>query len=70
MAIRTPLHIAMSLKRALAVFLLLLVSLAGFAATMAERSPFTQGLWWNPATPGHGFDVFNVGNDVSILWYT
>jgi uncharacterized secreted protein with C-terminal beta-propeller domain len=59
----------MSLKRAFA-FLLLLASLSCFAATTANRSPFTQGLWWNPDRSGNGFDIFNVGTEVMLLWYT
>src|SRR5258706_4434792 len=44
--------------------------LLGIAATVADRSPFAQGLWWDCNRSGNGFDIFNVGNDVSILWYT
>ena len=38
----------MSLKRAVAVLLLFLSPLASLAATTADRSPFFQGIWWNP----------------------
>src|SRR5207244_10794577 len=50
--------------------LLAAASLAGVAATVADRSPFAQGLWWDSNRPGNGFDIFNVGSDVSVLWYT
>ena len=50
--------------------LLLLASLSSGAATTADRSPFTQGLWWNPDRSGNGFDIFNVGSEVMVLWYT
>ena len=62
----------MSIPRAFAslAFLLLLASLPTPAATTAERSPFAQGLWWNPDRSGNGFDIFNVGSEVMVLWYT
>ena len=60
----------MSLKRALATLALLLLAVPAFAGTTADRSPFTQGLWWDPSRSGNGFDIFNVGNDVSVLFYT
>lgn len=58
------------MKRLLAAALLTLCTSLAFAATVAERSPFTQGLWWDPTRAGNGFDIFNVGDEVMVLWYT
>jgi len=52
-----------------AVFLTLATSFAN-GATVADRSPFTQGLWWDSTRSGNGFDIFNVGDEVMVLWYT
>lgn len=40
------------------------------AVTLADRSPFTQGTWWNPARSGNGFEIFSAGDQVSVGWYT
>src|SRR5258705_5514484 len=40
------------------------------AATVAERSPFAQGHWWNPARSGNGFEIFNAAGQVAVVWYT
>ena len=40
------------------------------AATVAERSPFTQGQWWDPTRSGNGFELFNVGDEGMALWFT
>jgi uncharacterized secreted protein with C-terminal beta-propeller domain len=40
------------------------------AASIAQRSPFTQGHWWNPARSGSGFDIFNASDQVMVIWYT
>jgi len=60
----------MTLKRLLAALAALLVSFAAAAATLAERSPFAQGHWWNPARAGSGFEFFNVGDQAMVIWYT
>ncbi len=40
------------------------------AATVAERSPFYQGHWWDSSRSGHGFEIFNASNTVQVIWYT
>jgi len=41
-----------------------------FAATVADRSPFAQGHWWNPDRAGNGFEIFNAAGQVAVVWYT
>jgi beta propeller domain-containing protein len=60
----------MPLKRLLMALASLAVCLAASAATVAERSPFAQGHWWNPARAGSGFEFFNVGDQAMVIWYT
>lgn len=59
----------MSLGSRLRIAALFLALLAG-AATAAERSPFVQGHWWNPARAGNGFEFFNAGDSAMVIWYT
>jgi hypothetical protein len=59
----------MNLKRCLVITAIFLALFAG-AATAADRSPFLQGHWWNPARNGSGFEFFNVGDSAMIIWYT
>ena len=59
----------MRLKHVLLVLALLTCGPA-VAATLAERSPFTQGLWWDPTRSGSGFDLFNASGHVMVIWYT
>ena len=40
------------------------------AVTLAERSPFTQGQWWNPSRSGNGFEIFSTSDQVAVIWYT
>ncbi len=40
------------------------------AATVAERSPFAQGHWWNPQRSGSGFEIFSAAGQVAVVWYT
>ena len=40
------------------------------AATVAERSAFAQGHWWNPARSGSGFEIFSAAGQVAVVWYT
>src|SRR6187402_2479550 len=61
---------AMFLKRLSLGLLTVLVSIAAFAQSVEERSPFRQGHWWDPTRPGHGFEILNVGEIVSVVWYT
>ena len=60
----------MALKRLLLVIATLAACIAASAATVAERSPFAQGHWWNPARAGSGFEFFNVGDQAMVIWYT
>ena len=57
-------------RRIAAALFLLAAALPALAATVAERSPFLQGHWWDPARPGSGFDLFNVERQVMVIWYT
>lgn len=58
------------LKRLVLALATLLACAAVFASTTAERSPFTQGHWWDSSTPGSGFEIFNAGDQVMVIWYT
>jgi len=58
------------MKRLLLAVILTLAASFGNAATVADRSPFAQGLWWDSTRSGNGFDIFNVGDEVMVLWYT
>ena len=60
----------MVLKRCLLAVLTVLLAASALAATVAERSPFAQGLWWEPARSGSGFEMFNAGGQVMVVWYT
>lgn len=60
----------MTLRRLLAVLLLLLSSLVSNAAPVSERSPFAQGLWWDPARAGTGFEMFSNAGQAMVIWYT
>jgi hypothetical protein len=59
-----------NLIRILLAAALIAAAPAGFAASLAERSPFAQGHWWDPAQPGSGFDFFTAGGQVVVNWYT
>lgn len=63
------------LRAAFLAVLTALVVLFGFvslavAATVADRSPFTQGQWWDPTRSGAGFELFNVGDQGMAIWFT
>lgn len=60
----------MALKRLLLLFASLLVAIAAHASSVEDRSPFRQGHWWDPARPGHGFELLNNGEAVFVVWYT
>ena len=60
----------MLIRRVAAALLALAAWLPVCAATVSERSPFTQGQWWDPTRPGNGFELFNVGNEGMALWFT
>lgn len=55
-----------------AAFLALFATLCtpALAVTIAERSPFAQGHWWDPTRSGSGFELFNVGEQAMAIWYT
>jgi hypothetical protein len=56
--------------RFLLAALLLAACTAVSAASVAERSPFTQGQWWDPTRAGNGFELFNVGDQAMAIWFT
>jgi uncharacterized secreted protein with C-terminal beta-propeller domain len=62
--------IAMKLMRAILGVLVLLATASSLAASVAERSPFAQGLWWDPTKSGHGFQIFNSTSQAAVVWYT
>ncbi|MGE5094594.1 MAG: beta-propeller domain-containing protein [Betaproteobacteria bacterium] len=59
-----------TIKRLLAVLALVLAGAASHAASLADRSPFAQGHWWDPNRPGSGFDMFTAGGQAVVNWYT
>lgn len=54
----------------LVAFASLASSLAAAAVTVADRSPFAQGFWWNNQRPGSGFEMFNAAGTAMVTWYT
>ena len=41
------------------------------AAIVEDRSPFRQGMWWDPTRSGHGFEILaNASDDIFVVWYT
>lgn len=60
----------MFFRQFLAALALLAAALPALAAPLSERSPFTQGHWWNPQRAGSGFEIFSVGSDAMAIWYT
>jgi uncharacterized secreted protein with C-terminal beta-propeller domain len=60
----------MKLVRVVLGLLILLAAASTFAASVADRSPFAQGLWWDPTKSGHGFQIFNASDQAMIVWYT
>ena len=58
------------MKRLFPALSALLLACAASAATVAERSPFAQGHWWDPSRAGNGFEFFNVGDQAMVIWYT
>src|SRR5258706_5723148 len=54
------------------VFAIATLALSAFcaAATVAERSAFAQGHWWNPQRSGSGFEIFSAAGQVAVVWYT
>ena len=60
----------MSLYRILLVVLSLLVAAFSQAASIAQRSPLAQGMWWDPSRSGHGFEIFHVADQIGVAWFT
>ncbi len=60
----------MLLRRLASTLLAVLACTTALAATIAERSPFLQGHWWDPSRSGNGFEIFNVGEQAMAIWYT
>ena len=60
----------MSKHRIVLGLLSLLFMATSMAASLAERSPFTQGHWWDPSRSGNGFEIFNTANQAMVIWYT
>lgn len=60
----------MSFKRIFLGLAFLLLAAPSLAASVAERSAFAQGTWWDPTKSGHGFEIFNAGDQVAVTWYT
>ncbi|MEO7742765.1 MAG: beta-propeller domain-containing protein [Usitatibacter sp.] len=58
------------MNRLLAILAALLLSASAFAATVADRSPFAQGHWWDSTRAGSGFEFFNVADQAMVIWYT
>lgn len=48
----------------------LLAPAVSIAASVADRSPFAQGHWWDPSRSGNGFEMFNAAGTVQVMWYT
>ena len=61
----------MSLLRIMVTLVVLLVAAPSHAAaTIADRSPFAQGTWWDLTRAGNGFELFNAGDQAAVIWYT
>lgn len=60
----------MRAKRIVLGLFALLIAIPGLAASVAERSPFAQGLWWDPNRSGNGFEIFTAAGEVAVLWFT
>lgn len=60
----------MSLKRFFLCLALCVSASSAAGASMADRSPFFQGHWWDPSRSGHGFEIFNAADQVMAVWYT
>ncbi len=60
----------MFLYRILLVVLLVLMAVFSQAASIAQRSPLAQGMWWDPAHSGHGFEIMNAGDQIGVAWFT
>jgi|GEM_PF-1227179 len=68
-----------SVKRLLAVIVLVLVTATPFAVhasgtsngiTGPANAEFRAGLWWDPAQDGSGWEINNSGDSVFGIWYT
>ena len=48
----------------------LLIGAPTLAASVAERSPFAQGQWWDPTRSGSGFEIFSTADVAAVIWFT
>ena len=60
----------MLLKRIFLGLVVLLVSAPNMAASVADRSPFAQGSWWDPTRSGSGFELISTADQVAAIWFT
>ena len=60
----------MLLTRILLALAALLLAIPAFAVSLADRSLFYQGHWWDPNRSGNGFEIFNAAETVQVIWYT
>ena len=49
---------------------LVLAAPAAAESLLSERSAFLPGLWWTPAQPGDGFELYHAGGGSALIWYT
>jgi uncharacterized secreted protein with C-terminal beta-propeller domain len=67
---KKQLGVSMSFQRVLVALLALLFGAPALAVSVAERSPFAQGQWWDPTRSGNGFEIFSTGDHVAVIWFT
>ncbi len=60
----------MSPRQIPAALAALLFAMSALGASVAQRSPFAQGHWWDPTRSGNGFEIFNAAATVQVMWYT
>jgi len=54
----------------LLVLALFFVAIPSHAVSVAQRSPLAQGMWWDPAHSGHGFEIFSTSDQIGVGWFT
>jgi uncharacterized secreted protein with C-terminal beta-propeller domain len=59
-----------SFKRIVMAVVAIVIAAPSLAASVADRSPFAQGLWWDPTRSGEGFEMWNTAGEVAAIWYT
>ena len=60
----------MSPYRILVIVFSVLLATFSQAASVAQRSPLTQGMWWDPSRSGHGFEIFQIADQIGMAWFT